>query len=111
MIDDGTFRIAKRFLSGNTRRGKGARACSGSRAAKLETGVVMATVIHLGTYNELEFSCSPRQAVIAAYAQSRGDWNTWDYEQKYGHMVKLIRGRTWSLGDFACVERYHPRVA
>jgi hypothetical protein len=30
---------------------------------------------------------APRSATIAAYAQSLGDWNTSDYEQKYGAMV------------------------
>lgn len=27
-------------------------------------------------------------AVIAAYAQSKGDWNTWDYRKRYAHMVR-----------------------
>ena len=26
---------------------------------------------------------TPKQAVIASYAQNRGDWNTWEYEKKY----------------------------
>jgi hypothetical protein len=29
-----------------------------------------------------------REAVIAAYAQERGDWNTWEYEEKYGKLVE-----------------------
>jgi hypothetical protein len=36
---------------------------------------------------ETTYSCSPREAVIAAHAQSLRDWNTWDYETRYGHLV------------------------
>ena len=31
---------------------------------------------------------TPRSAVIAVYAQDRGDYNTWDYEARYGDLVK-----------------------
>jgi hypothetical protein len=42
-----------------------------------------------------------RMAVIAAYAQSRNDWNTWDYESRYGSRVE--RGFSgWYLGDWGC---------
>lgn len=35
------------------------------------------------------YSCSPRESVIAAYAQfSRKDFNTWNYEKAYGHLVR-----------------------
>lgn len=34
---------------------------------------------------------SPREAVIAAYAQSIGDYNTWEYEHRYGHLAKEYR--------------------
>lgn len=35
------------------------------------------------------YTCSPREAVIAAHAQSvgSGDFNTWDYERAWGHLV------------------------
>lgn len=33
------------------------------------------------------WGCEPRDAVIAAHAQKVGDWNTWDYEVKWGHLV------------------------
>ncbi len=32
---------------------------------------------------------SARDAAIAAHAHSRGDHNTWDYEKKYGHLVRI----------------------
>lgn len=47
---------------------------------------------------------TPEQAVIAAYAQSLGDWNTWDYASKYGHLVKR-RGTTVFINDFAATEK------
>lgn len=31
---------------------------------------------------------SPRECVIAAYAQERRDWNTWDYARRYSHLVE-----------------------
>ncbi len=31
---------------------------------------------------------TPRQAVVAAYAQEKGDMNTWDYKKKYDHLVR-----------------------
>jgi hypothetical protein len=64
----------------------------------------MTTVFNLRTYNEQVFSLPPREAVIAAYAQSLGDWNTWEYEQKYGAKVRKHK-RTWWLGDFSAIER------
>jgi hypothetical protein len=48
-------------------------------------------VTNLLSLEERTYSCSPKQAVIAAYAQSMGDWNTWDYEAKYGAKVQQTR--------------------
>lgn len=44
---------------------------------------------------------SPRQAVIAAYAQrERKDYNTWEYEERYASLVR--EGKfTVSVEDFA----------
>lgn len=33
------------------------------------------------------FTLDARESVIAAHAQSLGDWNTWDYEKNYGDQV------------------------
>jgi hypothetical protein len=65
----------------------------------------MTRVFHLSTGAEITYSCSPKDAVIAAYAQSLGDYNTWQYQEKYGARVRLANGRTWSLGDFAAIDR------
>jgi hypothetical protein len=41
---------------------------------------------NLATQERRQYTLTPRQAVIAAYAQSLGDMNTWDYG-KYSPMV------------------------
>ena len=46
------------------------------------------------------YSCDPRSAVIAAYAQSLGDFNTWGYADTYGHLVRTGRCGI-HCGDFS----------
>lgn len=49
----------------------------------------MTTTVHnLSTDEERTYTLGAREAVIAARAQVHGDWNTWDYEKKYGHLVE-----------------------
>jgi hypothetical protein len=63
-------------------------------------------VFNLRTQEEQSFvGCTVRSAVIAAYAQSKGDQNTWEYETKYGKEIKLANNRTWVLGDFCALDR------
>lgn len=61
----------------------------------------MLFVLNLSTGSEHYYSgLTPRQAIIAAHAQSLDDWNTWNYEMSYGHLVRVSRsGRTISCGD------------
>ena len=60
----------------------------------------MTQVFNLATQEERSYSCSPRESVIAAYAQERNDWNTWDYGKKYGGLVE--EGKLHFLcGDWA----------
>lgn len=40
-----------------------------------------------GTWGPVYVTDDPRLAVICAHAQSLGDWNTWDYETAWGHLV------------------------
>lgn len=56
----------------------------------------------LGTDHERHYDLPARAAVIASFAQvERGDWNTWDYEAKYGALAKLTTsGRFWTCGDW-----------
>jgi hypothetical protein len=70
--------------------------------------MVTTTVFNLSTYEEREYTTLPRAAVIAAYAQSRGDWNTWQYEEKYAAFVRAIRRErhiTWACGDWTAIEK------
>jgi hypothetical protein len=46
------------------------------------------TVLNLATGDRQYYTCSPREAVIAAYAQARHDWNTWDYALRYAGLVE-----------------------
>jgi len=49
---------------------------------------------------ESAFSLEPREAVIAAHAQSLGDFETWNYEEKYGDQV-LYGAATVICGNFS----------
>ena len=60
-------------------------------------------VINLCTQEEQIYTCSPREAVIAAYAQNLNDWNTWDYEERYGNFVE-IGEKSFLCGNFAALK-------
>lgn len=64
----------------------------------------MVNVVNMMTGVMSSYSCSPREAVIAAYAQSVGDMNTWDYSEKYGAKVleNEINGRHYVLCGDCC---------
>jgi hypothetical protein len=63
----------------------------------------MTTVFNLATQKSAQYDCAPRQAVIAAYAQEKGDYNTWAYEQKYGPLVD--EGEyTFLCGDWSALK-------
>lgn len=50
----------------------------------------MVDVTNLNTGNSRTYSCTPREAVIASYAQvEKKDFNTWDYSERYDHLVKV----------------------
>jgi hypothetical protein len=40
---------------------------------------------------------------MAAYAQSRDDWNTWNYERDYSYLVRES-DRGFHCGDFSCAK-------
>lgn len=67
----------------------------------------MVEVFNLSTTEIKVFSCSPREAVMCAFAQSKRNFSPWTYEERYGNLVKRIERDdriTWSCGDFATVE-------
>ena len=46
------------------------------------------TVLNLATQKKQIYTCTPTEAVIAAYAQARRDYNTWQYQEYYAHLVE-----------------------
>lgn len=70
----------------------------------------MCTVMYLlDPKYKLNYTCSPKDAVIAAYAQHKsknskgvwqGDFNTWDYKKKYDNLVEEGK-HTYLCGDFS----------
>ena len=58
------------------------------------------TVMNLSTQYKQIFTCPPVEAVVAAYAQSTGDFNTWDYDTRYNHLLEYGK-HTILCGDFS----------
>ena len=58
------------------------------------------TVMNLSTGEKQIYTNHPALAVIAAYAQSRNDWNTWDYIARYERLVEYGK-HTVLCGDFS----------
>ena len=61
------------------------------------TGTFVA--IHLITHEEKHFTSSPREACMAAYAGELGDFNTWEYQARYGKALHETRFG-WNLGHW-----------
>lgn len=69
---------------------------AGCRPARMFT-----EVLNLATGETLIYSLPPEEAVKAAYLQSLGDYNTWDYPKR---KVPLVRGKkTVACGDFTAL--------
>lgn len=65
-----------------------------------ETEIKTTTVMNLATRAKQVYFCEPRLAVLSAYAQSRKDWNTWQYVERYGSL--LLEGKhCLACGDFS----------
>jgi len=62
----------------------------------------MYTVKNLADGSTQVYSCcKPKEAVVCAYAQSKGDFNTWNYDSKYSNLVEESE-LCYLCGDF-CV--------
>lgn len=49
----------------------------------------------------LTYVVTPREAVIAAYAQmTKHDWNTWGYQGRYGHLAHQGDDGKWICGEW-----------
>ena len=64
---------------------------------------MLTKVVNLATGQEQFFSIPPREAVLAAYRQSLGDFNTWDYA-KHDSIVREAN-LTVSAGDFTAFKK------
>lgn len=60
-------------------------------------------VMNLSTREKQVYFCEPRKAVLAAYAQSFKDYNTWQYEERYGHLL-LVGKHCLACGDFSAFQ-------
>ena len=60
------------------------------------------TVVNLATGEQKLYTCPPLDAVIAAHAQSLGDFNTWDYLPKYRDQVETTRLGHY-IGDWGVI--------
>lgn len=61
----------------------------------------MIRVFNLATQEEKFYFCNPFQAVVAAYAQSFRDFNTWAYS-KYWMQVDYTK-HTYLCGDWCVI--------
>lgn len=52
-----------------------------------------------GEFSYYSRALNPKTAVMCAYAQDRGDNNTWTYEEKYSDLVKETK-LCYICGDF-----------
>lgn len=72
----------------------------------------MIDVLNLATGGTVAYfdGITAEQAVMAAHAQARGDWNTWEYAGRYGPLVERCRpdarGRVVvCCGDWSAIEQ------
>lgn len=65
----------------------------------------MHTVLNLATGKTLYYSCSPAQAVICAFEQTRGNFNTWEYAAPADHPHYRCTFRGHNCGDWAAFDR------
>lgn len=61
----------------------------------------MTDVMNLATGEVRTYDLDPRAAVIAAYAQGLGDFNTWDYGKRYANIHVVETPTIYNLGDWA----------
>lgn len=78
-----------------------AKKLKNQNTVNLENPVVFAvTATNLITKETFLYVLPEKEAVIAAYAQGElRDFNTWDYERKYSHLVKESK-RGYLCGDW-----------
>lgn len=60
-------------------------------------------VMNLSIGQKKTYTLEPAKAVMAAYAQDQGDFNTWDYDKRYANMVKVGK-LTVTCGDWSAYQ-------
>lgn len=63
-------------------------------------------VLHLNTDKHQVYSLPPEEAVIAAYEQSRGNYNTWQYAAFADHSETRRGQYSVSCGDFTALMEF-----
>ena len=63
----------------------------------------MTRVLNLDTGVTLNYSIPPQQAVVAAFEQARGNWNTWAYPANHSKLRFGPSGKTVSCGPFCAM--------
>lgn len=56
-----------------------------------------------GEFGPVYVGLTATEAVIAAHAQEQGDYNTWDYWRRYGHLV-VSSPRAVTCGDWSVLK-------
>lgn len=51
------------------------------------------------------YSLALREALVAAFAQERNDWETWAYESRYADAPVVQSGASMGLGDWATTKK------
>lgn len=63
----------------------------------------MSDVLNLKTGVMSTYSCPPAEAVVAAFEQSKGNFNTWEYSEFQYYKEGMRSERCLFLGDFGVV--------
>jgi hypothetical protein len=64
----------------------------------------MTTVFNMQTADELTYSLPAAVAVVAAFEQDRGNWNTWTYPTPENHPLFAVGKYSVSCGDFSAMK-------
>lgn len=72
--------------------------------------VPVTTVLNLATGKEQTFFCPPEEAVVAAFEQAGGNWNTWQYQKWIDHPERQLGSVSVACGDFTALRTSTARL-
>lgn len=64
--------------------------------------IVSTIVTDMDTFWEVTYSLPPQEALVAAYEQSKKNFNTWTYKDPSEYDIKCVNNRTLILSNFTC---------